>query len=307
MKKAIITGPTGAVGNALIRELLEHNYIVTAICRPNSKRIESIKRCQKVEIVECDLCNLKELLEKLDHDYDVFYHLAWDGTFGDSRQDVSLQLKNVEHTIDAVRLAKNIGCKTFVGVGSQSEYGPYEGVLEPNTPCNPNNGYGIGKMAASLFSRIECNKLGIKHIWCRIISLYGPYDGEHTLVMSAIKSFIDNEKIKFTKGEQIWDYIYSKDAARAFRLVGEKGKNNSIYCIGTGRTKKLKEYITIIRDLINPNIDITFGELDYYPNQAMHLEAGIANLIEDTGFIPRYSFEEGMAETIDWFKNERKV
>ena len=56
------------------------------------------------------------------------------------------------------------------------------------------------------------------------------------------------------------------------------------------------------RDAVDPSIELGIGELDYYPNQVMHLEADISNLTEDTGFVPQYSFEEGIRETVEWVK-----
>lgn len=302
MKKAIITGPTGAVGVSLINELIEHGIHVTAVCRPNSKRLKVIPKHNMVQLVECDLNQLEALSDILDHDYDAFYHFGWDGTFGAARQDLYLQTHNILYTLDAVHLAQKLGCKVFVGAGSQSEFGHIEGVLHPYLPCNPDNGYGIAKLDAGRVSRLECNKFGIRHIWCRIVSLYGPYDSVQTMVMSGIVKMLRGERPQYTDGKQIWDYIYSKDAARAFRLVAQEGKNGAIYCFGTGQTRTLKEFIYAIRDAIDSKLEIGIGEIPYYPNQVMHLEADISNLTADTGFRPQYSFEDGIRETIDWVK-----
>ena len=305
MKKAIITGPTGAVGISLINELVANGIEVTAVCRRGSKRMNSIPKNKLVNIVECNVDEYTELSEILPKDYDVLYHFAWDGTYGESRQNLVLQANNIIYTLDAVSLAHKLGCSVFVGAGSQSEFGHVEGVLHPDMPCNPDNGYGIAKLDAGRMSRLACQKLGIRHEWCRIVSLYGPFDGEYTMVMSGINRMLNGERPQYTKGDQVWDYIYSKDAARAFRLVAELGKDGSIYCLGTGKTRFLKDYIYAIRDAIDPSIEIGIGEIDYYPNQVMHLEADITNLTEDTGFIPKYSFEEGIKETIEWCKEHR--
>ena len=300
MKKALITGPTGAVGVSLIQELIAHGVAVTAVCRPNSRRLGSIPKDPLVEIVECGVENLLSLAEQLPRDYDAFYHFAWDGTYGETRQDLYLQARNIIYTLDAVHLAHKLGCSVFIGAGSQSEFGHVAGVLHPDMPCDPDNGYGIAKLDAGRMSRLECRKLGIRHAWCRIVSLYGPYDGAYTMVMSGIYKMLAGGRPQYTPGEQIWDYIYSKDAARAFRLVAEKGKDGAIYCFGTGKTRKLKDYIYAIRDAIDPSLEVGIGELAYYPNQVMHLEADISNLTADTGFVPMYSFEEGIRETIAW-------
>lgn len=304
IEKALVTGPTGAVGISLIEELISQGISVTAVCRPNSERIKDIPEHKLVGIAECDLSNLASLKDKLSKDYDVFYHFGWDGTYGGSRQDMKRQANNIIYTLDAVRLAKDLGCKVFVGAGSQSEFGHVEGILHPDLPCDPDNGYGIAKLAAGRMSRIECKKLGIRHEWCRIVSLYGPHDAKYTMVMSGIIKMLNGERPQYTKGEQIWDYIYSKDAARAFRLAAEKGKDGAVYCFGTGQTRKLKDYIYAVRDAVDPSIDIGIGEIEYYPNQVMHLEADISNLTEDTGFIPMYSFEEGIKETVEWVRED---
>lgn len=306
MKKVIITGPTGAVGVSLIQELIAHDIEVTAICRPASKRLGSIPKHPLVRIVECGVDQLLTLKDQLDHDYDAFYHFAWDGTYGDSRQDLYRQANNILYTLDAVHLAHAAGCSVFVGAGSQSEFGHVEGVLHPDMPCAPDNGYGIAKLDAGRMSRLECRKLGIRHEWCRIVSLYGPFDGQYTMVMSGIYKMLRGERPQYTKGDQVWDYIYSKDAARAFRLVAEKGKDGSIYCFGTGKPRLLKDYILAIRDAVNPELEVGLGELPYYPNQVMHLEADISNLTEDTGFVPQYSFEEGIRETVEWARSNSK-
>lgn len=305
MKKVIITGPTGAIGVSLINDLISHNIEVTAVCRPNSKRLDSIPKHNLVSIVECNIDNLKELQNTLTDDYDAFYHFAWEGTYGGDRQNLYLQSNNIKYTLDAVELAHKLGCKVFIGAGSQSEFGHVSGVLHSDTPCNPDNGYGIAKLSSYMMSKVRCQQLNIKHIWCRILSVFGPFDGPHTMVMSGINKMLDGERPQYTKGEQIWDYLYNKDAARAFRLIAEKGQDNSIYCLGSGRTRMLKDYIYAIRDAIDPSIDIGVGELDYYPNQVMHLEADISNLTKDTGFTPQYSFEEGIRETIAWVKEQR--
>lgn len=308
IRKVVITGPTGGVGNNLINELVSHNVEVLAVCRPKSKRIKSIPLCKKVRVIECELEDIGRLPELVNEkDFDVFYHFAWDGTFGAARDDIDLQEKNVKCTLDAVRAATDLGCKAFVGAGTQAEYGYVDGVLHPETVCKPVTGYGAAKLAAGVMSRVLCTQLGIRHNWCRILSLYGPYDGEKTMVMSMLGALLRKEKPKTTKGEQIWDYIYAKDVARAFRLVGERGSDGAVYCIGSGETRTLRQYIEAIRDAVDPTAEIDFGGIPYYPNQVMHLEADIANLTKDTGFIPEYTFEQGIMETIEWIrKTEEK-
>ena len=113
--------------------------------------------------------------------------------------------------------------------------------MRPDTPAFPENGYGMAKLCAGQMSRELCAKLGIRHIWARILSVYGPCDGAKTMVMSSIRQLLAGESPAFTKGEQQWDYLYAKDAGRALYLLGEKGRAGSIYCLGSGQKRPLRE------------------------------------------------------------------
>lgn len=298
--RVIVTGPTGGVGKALIDELLSLGCSVLAVCRPNSERISSLPSDSRVSILELDLCDYRYLADSIDGSYDVMFHLAWAGTSGAARMDWGMQADNVLHAVDAARAATELGCEVFIGVGSQAEYGAIDDVLRPHGLCRPETGYGAAKLAASEMTRAFCRSAGIRHEWCRILSLYGPGDSERSLVMSVIGSLLANEPPKCTLCEQTWDYIYGKDAARALRLVAERGSDGETYLIASGQSRKLKDFVLEIRDLVSPGVEIEFGALPYYPNQAMRLEADISNLVEDTGFVSRYSFKEGISETVNW-------
>lgn len=306
IKVAVVTGCTGAVGTALIEELVANEIQVYAVCRPNSVRNGAVPVHPLVKMVFCSLEELEQLPKQITMPCDAFYHFAWNGTYGESREDLRIQLKNADYMLTAVEVAKKLGCQVFIGAGSQAECGRVEGKITEHTPCFPTTGYGIAKLSACLMSRARCKQLGIRHEWCRIISMYGPNDKEYTMIMSGIRKMLQGEHAAYTKGEQIWDYIYNKDAARAFRLVAEKGRDGAVYCLGSGQPRMLRDYIYAIRDAINPALEIGIGELDYYPNQVMHLEADLSNLREDTGFTLQYSFEQGIRETVDWVKKRYK-
>lgn len=303
VKRVVITGPTGAIGIALINCLIENGIEVLAVCREDSKRINSIPNHNLVKIVKLNLNEIYKLSDIISERYDVFYHLGWEGTFGNSRNNMWGQMKNIQYTLDAVEVAAKLGCYKFIGAGSQAEYGRVEGKLTALTPTFPENGYGIEKLCAGQMSRILCEQKNMDHIWTRILSVYGPYDGENTMIMSVIRKLAHGEKPSLTEGKQQWDYLYSKDAGYAMYLLGEKGVSGKIYCIGSGQTKALSEYVEILRDNISKDLELGFGEIAYAPKQVMHLCADITDLEIDTGFEPKYSFEDGIKETIEWYKD----
>lgn len=304
MEHVIVTGATGMVGATMIEQMLADGIRVTGIVRPASAKMKNLTSHQNLEIIECDIDNLLSLKETLSHDYDTFFHFAWNGTYGASREDIRLQTQNVIDTLDAIELAHAIGCKAFVGAGSQAEFGPVEGTISDAVPKNPVTGYGIAKLDACRMGKILCEQYGIRHSWGRIVSTYGPRDNSYTMVMSSIINMLDGKRMQFTKGEQTWDYLYGGDCSRAFYLIGKYGKHSKAYTIGSGQTRQLKDYITTIRDTVAPSLEIGLGEREYYPNQVMHLCADITELKEDTGFEPEVSFEEGIRRTVQWYQGQ---
>lgn len=302
MKRAVITGPTGGIGIFLTSRLVNEGVSVTTICRPGSERIKNIPRSALVNIVECDLTMLRNLPEELE-DADVFYHMGWGGTFGSSRNDMHRQIANLDACIDAVQLADRLNCKKFVGVGSTNEYGNIDGKKHPDMPCNPNNGYGIMKYCAGKMALVECKKLGLEYNWCRIGSAYGPYTADYTLISGALARMLKGERVKFTKAEQRWSFIYNGDVAKALYLVALKGKDGATYNIAGSESGILKDYIAQMRDIVNPMLEIGIGEIPYYENQVFNIEADISDLVKDTGYAPEYSFEEGIRETVKWIKS----
>ena len=171
-------------------------------------------------------------------------------------------------------------------------------------PKNPVTGYGIAKYTAGKLSAVMCERLGMRQSWGRIVSTYGPRDNSYTMVMSSIIGMLNGERMSFTKGEQVWDYVYGEDCSRAFYLIGKYGRHGKAYTIGSGKSRLLKEYIAAIRDVVNPELEIGLGERDYYPNQVMQLTADISELTADTGFLPEIDFEEGIRRTAEWYKGE---
>lgn len=302
----VITGPTGAIGMALIQKCIQEGIHVLAICHRGSRRSRSIVQHPLVSVVEADMEEYGLFCPVSDKRYDVFYHLAWQGTFGEVRNNMLLQTENIRDTVEAVKLAKRLGCSCFVGAGSQAEYGRVQGKLSGDMPAFPENGYGMAKLCAGQMSRQVCVTQNIRHVWVRILSVYGPYDGANTMVMSTLKKMLIQEDTSFTKGEQLWDYLYSEDAANAMLLAGMKGKNGKTYCLGSGQAKPLSDYIKTMQRITGSNGKLGIGELPYAEGQVMHLCADIEALSQDTGFKPAVGFEEGIKRTIGWLREHEE-
>lgn len=371
MKKAYITGVTGAIGMALVGELLKNGICTTVFLRKDSGRNDRVKDSFSGELVsgllrieyvsleelsgytakkdtqdiqaytsqECILQShapqshvLQECVlqsyepqsyasqESASQSYTqhnvsrkisgitdtaVFYHLGWSGTFGEQRNDADMQQKNVEYTLDAVRLAKRLGCVHFIGVGSQAEYGRFDGRLTPDTRTLPENEYGRAKLAAGIRSAELCRELGLRHSWVRVLSVYGPFDGRNTMIMSVIRGLLSGERVALTKGEQIWNYLYSGDAARALLMLGASSLSvqSRTYCLAGEAEGGLREYILRLCRAAGADESLLgFGEIPYGSAQVMYLTADISRLWHDVGFVPETTFDDGIKKTIEWVR-----
>ncbi len=301
----VVTGPTGIVGTALIRECILRNVKVLAICRKNSPRRHVIEEDPLVTVLECDAKDYGSIPDTVGK-YDAFAHFAWLGTKDGKKNDVDTQMQNIRMSLDAARLAARLGCKVFMGSGSQAEYGKIREALRPDTPANPVNGYGIAKLCAGNMTRLLCGQLGLEHIWLRILSTYGPGDWSHTIIPTAIRSFSEGTEAAFTKGEQIWDFIYCEDEAKIlFRLL-ESGRDGSIYCIGTDHAVPLAQSIRTVYRIITghdaSDEEIGIGKRPYGVQEVMCLCTDPENYTRDIGEVEFTPFEEGIRKTAEWMK-----
>ena len=294
--KIIVTGATGCVGSAIVRRALAQGKEVTCIVHEGSKRLANLPQDSRVKIVECNLSNYSSL--QISGEYDAFIHMSWEKTFGASRDDAEVQMRNIQYTLDACHLARRCGCKVFVGAGSQAEYGVQTVDLTPDLHVNPESGYGIAKYAAGKLSAMLCKSLGIRQNWVRILSVYGPNDGENTLISYVIREMKAGRSPELTKCEQMWDYLYADDAADAILAIVENGMDGKVYPLGSGKGRKLSEYIDDIRNIVNPTISVNYGAKDYYPHQPMHLVADLQQLTADTGWKPQRNFVDGVREML---------
>lgn len=306
MRKAIVTGPTGVIGTAVINKLIDEGCRIYAVIRKESKRIANIPAHPNVRIIYCDISELQTLTEKITEPCDIFFHFAWTGTDKpENRMNMYIQTDNIHYALDAVEAARKLKCHVFIGCGSQAEYGNSGGLMTVERNPQPVSGYGMAKLCAGQMTRSMCHSYGIRHIWPRIVSTYGPNDAKQTLISTVIAKLLNNEKPSLTRCEQVWDYLYSGDAAEAFWAMANKGKDGAVYVLGSGKNITLKECVETIRAKISPTAEIGYGDIPYYEDQVMHLEADISRLTEDTGWKPQTSFEKGIKKTIEFMLKER--
>ncbi len=313
VNRVIVTGGTGVTGNALVKYLLKHNIEVTALVRPNSFRRRYLpQRNQYLSIIDCGLEDYADIEKSLEYGkYDAFFHLAWDGSTGkekvDNRNNFRLQNKNVLYALDAVELCHKLACPAFIMTGSQAEYGRKEFPITEDVEKNPENGYGMAKLCAEGMTRLLCQKYNIRHVWPILFSIYGPCDATESLIDTTVRGLLKGKTLPYTKGEQRWDYLYSFDAAKALLLLAQYGQNGETYHVATGKSILLADYIRDIYEVAAPDLKPRLGELPYASAQIMFLGADITKLYETTGFVPEYTFKEGIGAIVKSIKSEMKI
>ncbi|WP_027205253.1 NAD-dependent epimerase/dehydratase family protein [Butyrivibrio fibrisolvens] len=301
MKKALVTGANGFVGAAVCKQLALKNYEVIAVIRNQASDISRLAGIPDIRMVYCDLSDIKNLHHVIaDRDVDYTYHFAWTGSSGSLRSNYHVQTDCVKYTCDVVKACSEIGCKRFIFAGSIMEY-EIQNAVKNEGKLSANTVYSSAKLAADNMARAISNDLGVEYI-CGIISnIYGPGEKSPRLVNSTIRKLLKGEHCKFSSGEQLYDFIYIDDAARAFTVIGEKGTNNRSYYIGTN-PRKLKEYLQMIKDVINPDILLGFGELPDPITTLSYSEFDVCALENEFDFDSNISFKEGIEATVRYIK-----
>ncbi len=255
----VVTGASSFIGAGLIEHLVQEKKTVYAVCRKKTQNQYRLLKSEFLTVIDCDLEQMANLPLLIQNSCDVFYHLAWSTS---SKDDLYLQTQNIQYTLDAVHAAKKLGCHTFLGAGSQAEYGLANVKLDENTPAFPVTGYGMAKLCAGQMSRKLCEELGIKHIWARILSVYGKNDNPNTLISYLISCFEKGETPLLTDCEQTWDYLHIDDCAEILYKLSFFGENGKTYVMGSGCAMQLKECVNIVRACFTNSTQVHFKAID---------------------------------------------
>lgn len=303
MERAIVCGGAGFVGSALVRELVRQGVETWVIVRQGfadrNRRLEGLP----VHLVFCDLDQIARVPELVDRPIDVWYQLAWDGLFNEPLLDYRRQIANIQFVMDAIVAARRIGCRKFVGSGSISQY-------ELTVPegrhavGDKHKIYKTAKLACEYMGEGVAQQQGIDFIWPIFTNIFGAGETSNRLINSMIRNLLAGKRQSLSEGNQIYDFIYITDAARALYLIGEKGKPGGHYVLAGGDAKPLKEFLKTLRDIVAPGAELGFGEMAF---NGIYLPAelySIEELTRDTGFRPEVPFPEAIRLTAAWIKEQ---
>ena len=302
MKKAIVTGANGFIGSALVKELLKHDVEIFALSQKND--FDNIPDSQKISTVSFDLENLDAIKNIIPFDeYDCFYHLAWAGSAGAERSNTKLQLQNAQWTVEAVKLAKEIGCKRFIGAGTIMEHETIASTYAQGNKPGLGYIYGGGKLVSHVMSMSVATEIGIDLIWAEITNAYGVGEVSPRMINTTIRKIISKESPKLTSGTQNYDFVYIDDVAHAFYLIGESGKPFHEYLIGSSNARPLKEFLLEMKKSIAPDLDFIFGDVPFTGINLDISKFDCSQTKKDTGFKAEVSFYDGVKKTKEWIES----
>jgi nucleoside-diphosphate-sugar epimerase len=275
---------------------------VAILLRPESDPWRIVDMLDRVEIITGRLSEPEALRGPLVRFRpDVVYHLGWSGSGPDGRDDPRQLTDNVAGALTLVDLAAEAGAHTWIGLGSQAEYGPTDSVLDESTPTHPVTAYGNAKLAAGLQTRDLCATHSLRHIWLRLVTAYGPADRASYLVPQVIVSLLHSVRPALTEGSQRGDFLYVTDACAAIRAAAQTDSCAGTYVLASGEHRPVREVALAIRDIIDPRLEIGLGDL--VPNHPPVGLRGDPRALElATGWSPAVPLETGLAKCVEWYR-----
>lgn len=300
--RCLVTGATGHIGSHLVRSLLENDAQVAVLLRPTSDawRIEDV--LPRLQTITGDVSSICEA-DRLIHGFapEVVFHLAWYGVSKHLHNHASQLSQNVSGSIELLRIACESGCRRWIGLGSQAEYGIYDRILTENLPARPVTYYGRAKLYVCLLAQRLCEDWKIDFVWPRLTASYGPMDNSDHLIPSVILSLLRGERKALTTGEQRWDYIYVEDVVNAIYKLAVAPGANGVFNLGSGTAHAIRTIVERVRDLIDPSLPLGFGEVPHNAEKIRSLQIDNSRLRQATDWSPQVSLDEGLRRTVEWY------
>lgn len=293
-KKVLITGGTGFIGKNVVAELIKRGYEVHSLVFPPFAPEQ--KGLAQYEMNLMDSNAVDKFLSE--HHFENLIHLAWYVGKGCHIAD-----QNIDWTISTLNLLTSFqkyGGKTFVGAGTISEYEYKFGyLLEDETPTSPETLYGESKNSVYKIAKTFCKQHDMKFKWPRIFNLYGPNEKPQRLMPSVINSCLKGEDVKVSDCLKFQDYLHVEDTARGIVEVFESDIQGAVN-ICSGKPVQLRYIVNKIAELTNFKGNILWGAIP----AAFGDEVVVGNndKLKSIGWSPKYTLDEGLQQTINWWK-----
>ena len=320
----LVTGGAGFIGSHLVRLLVnkypEYHIVNMDVLTyaGNLENLKDIENKDNYSFVKCDICDLKKVKQVFeDYQIDRVIHLAAESHVDRSIKDpFSFAQTNVMGTLSLLQAAKNywndkFENKLFYHVSTDEVYGSLgkEGYFTEKTNYDPHSPYSASKASSDHFVRAFSDTYGLPTVISNCSNNYGPFQFPEKLIPLFINNIVNNKPLPvYGKGENVRDWLYVEDHARAIDDIFHKGKLNETYNIGGFNEWKNIDLIKVLVKVVDKLLGRSEGSseklITYVADRAGHdLRYAIdaTKIKEELGWEPSLQFEEGIEKTIKWY------
>ena len=324
MRNILVTGGAGFIGSHLVR-LLVNKYpgyhIVNMDVLTYAGNLENLKDIETKEnytFVKCDICDVEKVQQVFEnHQINSVIHLAAESHVDRSIEDpFSFAQTNVMGTLSLLQAAKDywnedFDKKLFYHVSTDEVYGSLaeQGYFTEETAYDPHSPYSASKASSDHFIRAFADTYGMPTVISNCSNNYGSYQFPEKLIPLFINNIVHNKPLPvYGKGENIRDWLFVNDHARAIDIIFHDGKLGETYNIGGFNEWKNIDLIKVIIKTVDRLLGREEGTSDklitYVTDRAGHdLRYAIdsTKLKDELGWEPSLQFEEGIEKTVAWY------
>lgn len=302
MKRVLITGATGFIGQHCLPLLTELGYDVHGVtAKPIPDQAHGVQ-WHRADLLDLEACTA--LIREVQPTH--LLHLAWfvePGAYWSSLEN----LRWVQASLQMLRAFASYRGQRVVIAGTCAEYDwTYGYCSEAVTPLVPTTLYGTCKHSLRLIAEASSAQLRLSTAWGRIFFLYGPGERPQRLIASTIRALLSEEPARCTHGQQIRDLLFVCDVAAAFVALLDSEVKGAVN-IASGVPVTLKSVVNRIADKLNRHELIQFGALATPADEPGLLVADVNRLVGEVGWRARYTLDEGLDETIEWWRARTTV
>jgi len=329
MKNILITGGAGFIGSHLVRLLVNkypnyHIYNMDVLTYAgNLENLKDIEDKENYTFLKYDICDFETVKQTfIDYKIDAVIHLAAESHVDRSIEDpFSFAQTNVMGTLSLLQSAKdcwkgNFEDKLFYHVSTDEVYGSLgeEGFFTEETAYDPHSPYSASKASSDHFVRAFADTYGLPVVISNCSNNYGSYQFPEKLIPLFINNIVNNKPLPvYGKGENVRDWLFVNDHARAIDVIFHKGKLGDTYNIGGFNEWKnidlIKVMIKTVDRLLGREEGASEKLITYVTDRAGHdLRYAIdsSKLKDELGWQPSLQFEEGIEKTVAWYLDNKE-
>ena len=324
MKNILVTGGAGFIGSHLVRLLVnkypEYDIINMDILTyaGNLDNLKDIETKENYTFIKCDICDIENVKQVfIDHKIDSVIHLAAESHVDRSIEDpFSFAQTNVMGTLSLLQAAKSywdgdFEQKLFYHVSTDEVYGSLgeEGFFTEETAYDPHSPYSASKASSDHFVRAFADTYGLPTVISNCSNNYGSYQFPEKLIPLFINNIVNNKPLPvYGKGENVRDWLFVNDHARAIDVIFHKGKLGETYNIGGFNEWKNIDLIKVIIKTVDKLLGRVEGAseklITYVTDRAGHdvrYAIDSTKLKNELDWEPSLQFEEGIEKTVKWY------